>query len=169
MNTYGSESELHVWSHDCAEQRRFASERQQQAILRSNQSHSKLSHIERMVSSPFFSSGCENTTDPHTRFQIRMSLDDRTEEEAHTYPSDNADYDQQLALERQNLLQQIYEYPWLLQDDDIDQVTVFSSPISDQPLSSPSPTRKRSEGRKRRKKKESRSAAACTSGGKQRA
>ena len=139
MNTYGSESELHVWSHDCAEQRRFASERQQQAILRSNQSHSKLSHIERMVSSPLLSSGCENTTDPHTRFQIRMSLDDRTEEEAHIYPSDNADYDQQLALERQNLLQQIYEYPWLLQDDDIDQVTVFSSPISDQPLSSPSP------------------------------
>ena len=68
-----------------------------------------------------------------------MSLDDRAEEEAHIYQPDNADYDQQLALERQTLLQQIYEYPWLLQDDDIDQVTVFSSPISDQPLSSPSP------------------------------
>jgi hypothetical protein len=45
LNTYGSESELHVWSHDCAEQRRFVDERQQQ----SNQSQSKSSHIERMV------------------------------------------------------------------------------------------------------------------------
>ena len=26
MNTYGSDSELHVWSHDCAEQRKFANE-----------------------------------------------------------------------------------------------------------------------------------------------
>ena len=68
-----------------------------------------------------------------------MSLDDRTEEDAHIYQSVNADDDQQLALEQKTLLQQIYEYPWLLQDDDIDQVTVFSSPISDQPLSSPSP------------------------------
>jgi hypothetical protein len=54
MNTYGSESELHVWSHDCAEQRRFANERQQQQqqqqlLITSNQSQSKLSHIERMV------------------------------------------------------------------------------------------------------------------------
>ena len=30
MNTYGSDTELHVWSHDCAEQRRFLNERQQQ-------------------------------------------------------------------------------------------------------------------------------------------
>ncbi len=51
MNTYGSDSELHVWSHDCAEQRRFANERQQQQqlLITSNQSQSKLSHIERMV------------------------------------------------------------------------------------------------------------------------
>ncbi len=48
MNTYGSESELHVWSHDCAEQRRFVNERQQ-LLITSNQSQSKLSHIERMV------------------------------------------------------------------------------------------------------------------------
>jgi hypothetical protein len=49
MNTYGSDSELHVWSHDCAEQRRFVNERQQQLLITSNQSQSKLSHIERMV------------------------------------------------------------------------------------------------------------------------
>jgi hypothetical protein len=49
MNTYGSESELHVWSHDCAEQRKFVSDRQQQLLIASNQSQSKLSHIERMV------------------------------------------------------------------------------------------------------------------------
>jgi hypothetical protein len=67
-----------------------------------------------------------------------MSLDDRAEEEAHIYQPDNADYDQQLALERQTLLQQIYEYPWLLQDDDIDQVTVFLSPIIEQSLITPS-------------------------------
>ncbi len=52
MNTYGSDSELHVWSHDCAEQRRFVNERQQQQkqlLITSNQTQSKLSHIERMV------------------------------------------------------------------------------------------------------------------------
>ena len=50
MNTYGSDSELHVWSRDCAEQRRFAHERQQQQLLiNSNQSQTKLSHLERMV------------------------------------------------------------------------------------------------------------------------
>ena len=49
MNTYGSESELHVWSHDCAEQRRFVNDRQQQLLITSNQTQSKLSHIERMV------------------------------------------------------------------------------------------------------------------------
>jgi hypothetical protein len=49
MNTYGSESELHVWSHDCAEQRRFVDDRQQQSSITSNQSQTKLSHIERMV------------------------------------------------------------------------------------------------------------------------
>jgi hypothetical protein len=49
MNTYGSESELHVWSHDCAEQRRFVNDRQQQLLITSNQTKSKLSHIERMV------------------------------------------------------------------------------------------------------------------------
>ncbi|CAF4167225.1 unnamed protein product [Rotaria sp. Silwood2] len=118
MNTYGSESELHVWSHDCAEQRRFANERQQQSLITSNQSHSKLSHIERM---------------------IRMTLDENEEDETNLFESDNEEYDQQLALERQTLLQQIYEYPWLLQDDDIDQATIYSSPNSEQPLLSPSP------------------------------
>lgn len=53
-NTYGSDSELHVWSHDCAEQRRFAEERQQQLIIESHEPHSKLSHIERMVSRRIF-------------------------------------------------------------------------------------------------------------------
>lgn len=48
-NTYGSESELHVWSHDCSEQRRVADERHQQLLLSAQDSHSKLSHIERMV------------------------------------------------------------------------------------------------------------------------
>jgi hypothetical protein len=55
-NTYGSESELHVWSQDCDEQRRLVNERQQQQqqqqqqlFLRANQSPTKLSHIERMV------------------------------------------------------------------------------------------------------------------------
>ncbi|CAF0798319.1 unnamed protein product [Rotaria sordida] len=118
INTYGSESELNVWSHDCAEQRRFANERQQQSLITSNQSQSKLSHIERM---------------------IRMTLDDNEEDETNLFESDNEEYDQQLALERQTLLQQIYEYPWLLQDDDIDQATVYLSPNSEQPLLSPSP------------------------------
>ena len=48
-NTYGSESELHVWSHDFAEQRRFLSERQQQTLIPSNSPQSNLSHIEQMV------------------------------------------------------------------------------------------------------------------------
>jgi hypothetical protein len=70
INTYGSDTELHVWSHDCAEQRRFLNERQQQL---SNQ----------------------------------------------IQPNSN----QQLAVEQQILLQQIYEYPWLLQENDLDQTT----------------------------------------------
>ena len=49
-NTYGSESELHVWSHDCAEQRRFVNKRRQKSLVMSNQPRSNLSHIERMVS-----------------------------------------------------------------------------------------------------------------------
>jgi hypothetical protein len=68
-----------------------------------------------------------------------MTLDDNEEEETNVFELDNEEYDQQLAIERQTILQQIYEYPWLLQDDDIDQATVFSSPNSEQPLLSPSP------------------------------
>ena len=68
-----------------------------------------------------------------------MSFDEKDEDDLAHYQFDSDDYDQQLALERQNLLQQIYEYPWLLQEDDIDQATVYSSPPSDQPLLSPSP------------------------------
>lgn len=68
-----------------------------------------------------------------------MSFDDKDQDDLTHYQLDNDDYDQQLALERQSLLQQIYEYPWLLQEDDIDQATVYSSPPSDQPLLSPSP------------------------------
>jgi hypothetical protein len=79
INTYGSDSELHVWSHDCAEQRRFVNERQQQLS----------DHME------------ENT----------------------------------LALERQSLLQQIYEYPWLLQENDLDRTNLTTI---EQTLSSPS-------------------------------
>ncbi|CAF4565823.1 unnamed protein product, partial [Rotaria socialis] len=118
MNTYGSETELHVWSHDCAEQRRFADERRQQSLIASNQPQSKLSHIERM---------------------IRMALDDNDDEENNLFESDGEEYDQQLALERQTLLQQIYEYPWLLQDDDLDRATIFLSPNSGHPLLSPTP------------------------------
>jgi len=68
-----------------------------------------------------------------------MTLDDHEEDETTLFELDNEEYDQELALERQSLLQQIYEYPWLLQDDDIDQATVFSSPSSEQTLLSPSP------------------------------
>ncbi len=68
-----------------------------------------------------------------------MTLDDHINEENMSYEYDQEEYDQQLALERQTLLQQIYEYPWLLQDDDLDRTTVYSSPTSDQPLLSPSP------------------------------
>jgi len=53
VNTYGSDSELHVWSHDCAEQRRFLNERQQQLIMTDNPGQDKLSHIERMVTFHF--------------------------------------------------------------------------------------------------------------------
>ncbi|CAF1273313.1 unnamed protein product [Adineta steineri] len=118
LNTYGSESELHVWSHDCAEQRRFVDERQKQFLLTSKQSQAKLSHIERM---------------------IRMTFDDNEEDETNLFDLDSEEYDQPLAVERQRLLQQIYEYPWLLQEDDIDQATIYSSPTSEQPLLSPSP------------------------------
>lgn len=53
MNTYGSESELNVWSHDWAEQRRFVEERRQQSLIVSNQCPSKLSHFERMVNKKY--------------------------------------------------------------------------------------------------------------------
>lgn len=68
-----------------------------------------------------------------------MSFDDNAEDDSSSYELDSEEYDQQLALERQTLLQQIYEYPWLLQEDDIDQTAVFPSPTSEQPLLSPSP------------------------------
>lgn len=68
-----------------------------------------------------------------------MNFDDNGEDETNTFELNSEEYDQQLALERQTLLQQIYEYPWLLQDDDIDQAPVCTSPNSEQPLLSPSP------------------------------
>lgn len=78
INTYGSETELHVWSHDCAEQRRFLDERQR-----------------------------------------KQSEENRSNS------------NQQLAVERQILLQQIYEYPWLLQENDIEHTTDVSSPTTE--------------------------------------
>jgi hypothetical protein len=87
INTYGSDTELHVWSHDCAEQRRFLDERQQQQLS----------------------------------YEI---------EEEENKPNSN----QQLAVERQILLQQIYEYPWLLQENDLDRTNIqqrLISPTSD--------------------------------------
>ncbi len=93
INTYGSDSELHVWSHDCAEQRRFLNERQQQLS-----------------------------------YQI----------EEENKPNSN----QQLAVERQILLQQIYEYPWLLQENDLDQTNIqqpLVSPTSDLTVPSHNP------------------------------
>ncbi|CAF2595835.1 unnamed protein product [Rotaria sp. Silwood2] len=92
MNTYGSDSELHVWSNNCAEQRKFLFERQQQQLI--NQIKENKIHHE--------------------------------------------NYNQQLALERQVLLQQIYEYPWLLQENDLDKTTLISSANMEQPLVSPS-------------------------------
>ena len=68
-----------------------------------------------------------------------MTLDDNEEEDINAFQFNPEEYDQQLALERQRLLQQIYEYPWLLQDDDLDRTTVYSSPNSEQALLSPSP------------------------------
>ena len=68
-----------------------------------------------------------------------MTLDDPDDEDGNLTEFDTDDYNQQLALERQTLLQQIYEYPWLLQEEDIDQATIHSSPSSHQPLLSPSP------------------------------
>ena len=68
-----------------------------------------------------------------------MSFDNNEEDQTNFFESDDEEYDQQLALERRTLLQQICEYPWLLQDDDIDHATIFSSPNSEQPLPSPSP------------------------------
>lgn len=66
-----------------------------------------------------------------------MTLDDNEEDDTNLFESDTDDYDQQLAIESRTLLQQIYEYPWLLQDDDIEQATIFSSPHTEQPLLSP--------------------------------
>jgi hypothetical protein len=91
INTYGSDTELHVWSHDCAEQRRFLNERQQQQ---------------------------------------QQQLSNQIEE-------NQSNSNQQLALERQILLQQIYEYPWLSQDNDLDRTTIFSSATIQKPLLSP--------------------------------
>ena len=68
-----------------------------------------------------------------------MTFDDNEENESNLYDIESEEYDQELAVERQTLLQQIYEYPWLLQDDDIEPATVYSSPNSEQPLLSPSP------------------------------
>lgn len=78
INTYGSESELHVWSHDCAEQRRFLDERRR-----------------------------KQTEDDHSNSN------------------------EELAVERQILLQQIYEYPWLLQENDLEHTTDVSSPATE--------------------------------------
>ncbi|CAM4978645.1 unnamed protein product [Rotaria socialis] len=92
MNTYGSDSELHVWSNTCAEQRKFLNERQQ------------------------------SLTSPSEENYIH-----------------HENYNQQLAIERQILLQQIYEYPWLLQENDLDRTTtLFSSTHNEQTLGSPS-------------------------------
>ncbi|CAF0775904.1 unnamed protein product [Adineta steineri] len=90
INTYGSDTELHVWSHDCAEQRRFLNERQH------------YQHLENPIEEKQF----------------------------------NHD-DQQLAVERQMLLQQIFEYPWLLQENDLDRTTGLSSINTEQSLLSP--------------------------------
>ncbi|CAF3652814.1 unnamed protein product [Rotaria sordida] len=95
MNTYGSDSELHVWSNNCAEQRKFLFERQQQQ---------------------------------------QQQLTNRIEENK----VNHGNYNQQLALERQILLQQIYEYPWLLQENDLDRTTILSSTNMEQPLASSS-------------------------------
>jgi len=96
VNTYGSDTELHVWSHDCAEQRRFLNERQQQ-----QQQHHSENQIE------------EN----------KLNHDNN---------------DQQLAAERQILLQQIFDYPWLSQENDLERTTGFSAVNTEQPLVSPS-------------------------------
>ncbi|CAF1379379.1 unnamed protein product [Rotaria sp. Silwood1] len=96
MNTYGSDSELHVWSNNCAEQRKFLFERQQQQ---------------------------------------QQQLTNQIKE----YKIYHENYNQQLAIERQILLQQIYEYPWLLQENDLDRMTIFSSTNNmEQPLASSS-------------------------------
>ena len=79
INTYGSDSELHVWSHDCAEQRRFLDERRQQQLSE---------HILEQQS---------NTSN------------------------------QQLAMEKQILLQQIFEYPWLLQENDLEHTDIITT------------------------------------------
>jgi hypothetical protein len=70
-----------------------------------------------------------------------MTFDDRHDDDDDNslYQLESDDYDQQLAIERQTLLQQIYEYPWLLQDDDIEQATIYASVNTDQALLSPSP------------------------------
>ena len=47
-NTYGSESELHVWSHDCAEQRSDTND-PQTSTVENNSPETKLAHIERLV------------------------------------------------------------------------------------------------------------------------
>ncbi|CAF3949503.1 unnamed protein product, partial [Adineta steineri] len=90
INTYGSDTELHVWSHDCAEQRRFLNERQH------------YQHLENPIEEKQF----------------------------------NHD-DHQLAVERQILLQQIFEYPWLLQENDLDRTTGLSQINTEQSLISP--------------------------------
>ena len=91
MNTYGSDSELPAWSHDCTEQRRFFNQREQQFS----------NHIE------------EKTTA-------------------------DENYDLQLAIERQILLQQIYEYPWLLQENGFERITKASTTNIEQSVASSS-------------------------------
>ena len=88
VNTYGSDTELQVWSHDCAEQRRFLDERQQQQ---------------------------QQQQQPQPSYQ-----------EVEIQSTD----DQQLAVERQMLLQQIFEYPWLRPDNDPDRPTSINDELS---------------------------------------
>lgn len=55
-NTYGSDSELQVWSNDCAEQRSVVNERNL-SVIGTDSAETKLSHIERLVSRSIITNG----------------------------------------------------------------------------------------------------------------
>ncbi|CAF0944014.1 unnamed protein product, partial [Didymodactylos carnosus] len=109
LSTYGSETELRAWSKDCWETR-FAEYR---AMFGEDEEEN---HQHRSTPIPM---GKYDQNDIDTA-QV-MCLDDDEDDDDDELSSLNFIDEQQIAIEQQQLLQQIYEYPWSYDDlDNID-------------------------------------------------